>query len=67
MGKSVDFLKRHTLVASLLLLVVVIIIGHGLWLLGIIPDNHNGGKILYGLLPFLWFLASIVLILRRFR
>jgi hypothetical protein len=60
------FLKRHTLVCSITLLIALELIGHALWLRGIIPDNNTGGEVLYELLPLLWLICTLVLVLFKF-
>ena len=60
------FLKRHTLFASFLLLAIMELIGHALWLTGVIPDNNTGGNVLYVFLPAVWLIATLVLVARKF-
>jgi hypothetical protein len=66
MPNKPDFLKRHPLVSSVLLLLLLQIVGHALWLLGYIPDNNKGGEILYGILPVVWFVITVLLVGRKF-
>jgi hypothetical protein len=45
MAQQPDFLKRHTLFSSISLLFLFEVVGHALWLRGLIPDNNAGGKV----------------------
>jgi hypothetical protein len=60
-----DFLKSHPVLVSFSLLLFLMIVGHGLWLVGVIPDNNSGGKILYEFIPFLWLTATVALFARN--
>jgi hypothetical protein len=42
------------------------IVGHALWLVGVIPDNNTGGNILYCWVPMAWIIATIILVGRKF-
>jgi hypothetical protein len=66
MGKPPDFLKRHTLFSSICLILLMEIVGHALWLVGVIPDNNTGGDILYYCVPLAWVIATIILVGRKF-
>jgi hypothetical protein len=41
-------------------------VGHILWLLGIVPDNNTGGDILYKYVPQAWLVITILLVARKF-
>jgi hypothetical protein len=66
MGQQPDFLKRHTLFTSICLLLLMETVGHILWLRGLIPDNNNGGNILYFYVPIAWVVITIFLVGRKF-
>jgi hypothetical protein len=66
MGKPPDFLKRHVLFSSVCLALLMEIVGHALWLVGVIPDNNTGGNILYLWVPMAWIIATIILVGRKF-
>jgi hypothetical protein len=42
------------------------VVGHALWLLGVIPDNNTGGTILYSYMPLAWLVITIILVGRKF-
>ncbi|HEY2393952.1 MAG TPA: hypothetical protein VGK22_22450 [Candidatus Angelobacter sp.] len=42
------------------------VIGHVLWLRGVIPDNNIGGDILYQYVPLAWVVMTIILVGRKF-
>jgi hypothetical protein len=66
MERPPDFLKRHTIFSSICLLFVMVIGGHALWLMGVVPDNDEGGQILYYYLPLAWLVITIILVVRKF-
>lgn len=59
------FLTKHVILASGILLFGLEIVGHLLWIVGIIPDNNTGGHILYSFLPMIWLLATFILVIRK--
>jgi hypothetical protein len=61
-----DFLKRHAILSSFGLFLLIELVGHILWLCGVIPDNNIGGKILYKYVPQAWFVIAILLVARKF-
>ena len=65
MEQQPDFLKQHTLLSSICLLVLMEVGGHVLWLAGVIPDNNTGGEILYRYLPLVWVVLTILLVARK--
>jgi len=65
MEQQPDFLKRHTLLSSICLLVLMEVCGHVLWLGGVISDNNTGGEILYHYLPLAWVVLTIILMARK--
>ena len=66
MAQQPDFLKRHTLFSSISLLFLFEVVGHALWLRGLIPDNNAGGKVLYFYMPLAWLAITIILVTRKF-
>jgi hypothetical protein len=66
MGRPPDFLKRYTLFSSICLLLLMEVVGHALWLLGVIPDSNTGGTILYSYMPLAWLVITIILVGRKF-
>jgi len=65
MGQQPNFLKRHTFLSLICLLVLMEVGGHVLWLGGVIPDNNIGGEILYHYLPLVWVVITIILVARK--
>ena len=65
MRQNADFLERHPLFSSVLLLVAAEVVGHALWLRGVIPDDNRGGQILYGFIPLACVIIAVVLVARR--
>jgi hypothetical protein len=61
-----DFLKGHTTLSSVCLFILMEVIGHVLWLRGVIPDNNTGGDILYQYVPLAWVVITIILVGRKF-
>jgi uncharacterized membrane protein YdjX (TVP38/TMEM64 family) len=61
-----DFMKRHAIFSSCCLFLLMEIAGHILWLLGVVPDNNTGGKILYQYVPQAWLVIAILLVARKF-
>lgn len=66
MGQRPDFLKRHTTFSSICLFFLMEIVGHILWLRGVIPGNNAGGNILYLYVPQAWLVITIILVGRKF-
>jgi hypothetical protein len=66
MGRQPDFFKRHTLFSSISLLFLLEVVGHVLWLRGLIPDNNTGGEVLYFYMPLAWLVVTIILVARKF-
>jgi hypothetical protein len=66
MGQRPDFLKRHTTFSSICLFVLMEIVGHVLWLRGVVPDNNTGGDILYQYVPLACVVITIILVGRKF-
>lgn len=65
-ARKPDFLRKHFILTSFVLLVALMIIGHFLWVIGVIPDNNTGGEILYSILPIIWLLITAILAIRKF-
>jgi hypothetical protein len=61
-----DFMKRHAIFSSVCLFLLMELVGHILWLLGVVPDNNTGGKILYLYMPQAWLVITILLVARKF-
>lgn len=60
-----DFLKRYTTLSSVCLFILMEVIGHVLWMRGVIPDNNIGGNILYQYVLLAWVVMIIILMRRK--
>jgi len=61
-----DFLKRHPFAAAVILCFLAEVVGHALWLRGVIPDNNFGGEILYGFIPLACVIIMGVFVARKY-